>query len=113
MATHAREVIQMDTVDFGEIFAFTAVDIYSRETDIVLRPSLTSHDGAIFLDTCMRRRFNLHSELIQSDGGPEFKDEFRRKVHKYTATGTECLLLTRRMSKATLRALTGQLEKSV
>src|SRR3989344_5787974 len=51
IATHAREVIQMDTVDFGEIFAFTAVDIYSREADVVLRPSLTSHDGAIFLDT--------------------------------------------------------------
>lgn len=84
VATKAREVIQMDTVDFGEIFAFTAVDIYSREADIVLRPSLTSHDGAIFLDTTMRRRFNSHSELIQSDGGPEFKDEFRRKVHKYT-----------------------------
>src|SRR4030043_910019 len=77
-----REVIQMDTVDFGEVFAFTAVDIFSREADIVLRPSLTSHDGVIFLDTTMRRRFNLHSELIQSDGGPEFKDEFRRKVHK-------------------------------
>jgi len=84
VASKPREVIQMDTVDFGEIFAFTAVDIYSRETDIVLRPSLTSHDGAIFLDTCMRRRFNLYSELIQSDGGPEFKDEFRRKVGKYS-----------------------------
>lgn len=84
IANHPREVIQMDTVDFGELFAFTAVDIFSREADIVLRPSLTSHDGVIFLDTTMRRRFNLHSELIQSDGGPEFKDEFRRKVHKYT-----------------------------
>lgn len=84
VATHAREVIQMDTVDFGEIFAFTAVDIYSRETDVILRPSLTSHDSAIFLDICMRRRFNLHSELIQSDGGPEFKDEFRKRVLKYT-----------------------------
>ena|SRR3989338_7652352 len=84
VATHAREVIQMDTVDFGEVFAFTAVDIYSKEADIVLRPSLTSHDGAIFLDTTMTRRFNSHSELIQSDGGPEFKDEFRRKVGKYS-----------------------------
>lgn len=84
VATKAREVIQMDTVDFGELFAFTAVDIYSREVDVVLRPSLTSHDGAIFLDTAMRRRFNSHSELIQSDGGPEFKDEFRRKVSSYS-----------------------------
>ena len=40
VATHAREVIQMDTVDFGELFAFTAVDIYSREADVVLRPSV-------------------------------------------------------------------------
>ena len=84
VASKPREVIQMDTVDFGELFAFTAVDIYSREADVVLRPSLTSHDGAVFLDTCMQRRFDSYSELIQSDGGPEFKDEFRRKVGKYS-----------------------------
>jgi len=30
-ATAAREVVQMDTVDFGGLFAFTAVDIFSRE----------------------------------------------------------------------------------
>lgn len=84
VASKPREVIQMDTVDFGEVFAFTAVDIFSREADVVLRPSLTSHDGAAFLETTMQRRFNLHSDLIQADGGPEFKDEFRRKVDKYT-----------------------------
>lgn len=83
-ASNPREVIQMDTVDFGAVFAFTAVDIFSKEADVVLRPSLTSHDGAIFLDTCMQRRFNSHSDMIQSDGGPEFKDEFRRKVYQYT-----------------------------
>lgn len=83
-ADRPREVIQMDTVDFGAIFAFTAVDIFSKEADVVLRPSLTSHDGAIFLDTCMHRRFNSHSDMIQSDGGPEFKDEFRKKVYQYT-----------------------------
>lgn len=83
-ADRPREVIQMDTVDFGDIFAFTAVDIFSKEADVVLRSSLTSHDGAIFLDTCMQRRFNSHSDMIQSDGGPEFKDEFRKKVYQYT-----------------------------
>jgi transposase-like protein len=31
VATAPREVIQMDTVDFGGLFAFTAVDIFSRE----------------------------------------------------------------------------------
>lgn len=79
-----REVIQMDSIDFGEIFALTAVDIYSREADVILRPSLTAKDGVIFLDTCMRRRFDGFSETIQVDGGSEFKDEFASKVYRYT-----------------------------
>ena len=44
-----REVVQMDTIDFGAVFAFTAVDIYSREADVLLRPSLTAKDGFAFL----------------------------------------------------------------
>ncbi|OGH19392.1 MAG: hypothetical protein A3A47_03440 [Candidatus Levybacteria bacterium RIFCSPLOWO2_01_FULL_37_20] len=83
-AEKPREVIQMDTIDFGAVFAFTAVDIFSKEADVILRPSLTSSDGAAFLDTCMQRRFNGHTELIQSDGGPEFKDKFKQKVYQYT-----------------------------
>lgn len=79
-----REVIQMDTVDFGEVFAFTAVDIFSKEIDVLLRPSLTSRDGLIFLETAMNRRFNSHSNLIQADGGPEFKDEFKANVYRFT-----------------------------
>lgn len=31
----------------------------------------------------MGRRFNRHVDLLQADGGPEFKDEFRANVHKY------------------------------
>lgn len=83
-AAKPREVIQMDTIDFGDIFAFTAVDIFSREADVVLRPGLTSQDGAAFLELTMTRRFNGFSELIQADGGPEFKDEFRETVINYT-----------------------------
>jgi len=30
-ASAAREVVQMDSIDFGGLFAFTAVDIFSRE----------------------------------------------------------------------------------
>ena len=83
-AFNAQEVVQMDTVDFGGIFAFTAVDIFSREADVLLRPSLTSADGALFLDTCMPRRFHGHADLIQADGGHEFKDKFKQKVYEYT-----------------------------
>lgn len=82
-ATKPREVIQMDSIDFGGIFAFTGIDIFSKEADVILAPELTSKYGVTFLDTCMNRRFNMHSELIQSDGGPEFKDQFKAKVHDY------------------------------
>ena len=83
-ATKPREVIQMDTVDFGEAFAFTGIDIFSREADVIIFPSLTSHDGLVFLETVMVRRFDNHSELIQTDGGPEFKDEFKQNVYRFS-----------------------------
>lgn len=84
VATAPREVIQMDSIDFGGIFAFTAVDIFSKEADVTLAPELTSEYGVDFLDTCMQRRFNSHSDLIQADGGHEFKDKFKAKVYDYT-----------------------------
>lgn len=84
VASKPREVIQMDSIDFGGIFAFTAVDIFSKEADVTLAPELTSEYGADFLDTCMQRRFNSHSDLIQADGGHEFKDKFKAKVYTYT-----------------------------
>lgn len=83
-ASKPREVIQMDTVDFGEVYAFTGVDIFTKEADVILFPSLTSHDGLIYLETSMKRRFGGHSDLIQTDGGPEFKDEFKLNVLRFT-----------------------------
>jgi transposase len=83
-ATAPREVIQMDTVDFGEVFAFTGVDIFTKEIDVVIRPSLTSLDGLFFLKTAMTRRFGGFSELIQTDGGPEFKNKFKQNVLQFT-----------------------------
>lgn len=84
VATTAREVLQFDTVDYGAIFAFTGLDICSREADVLLRPSLTSHDGLQFLETAMARRFDGFVELIQTDGGSEFKDEFTQNIHRFT-----------------------------
>ena len=82
-ASKAREVVQMDTIDFGEIFAFTGVDIYTKEADILLAPALTGHYGYQFLKERMTRRFNSHVSLIQTDGGPEFKEEFKYHVKEY------------------------------
>lgn len=82
-ARAARQVIQMDTVLFGEVFAFTAVDIFTRESDVLLRPALEATDGKAFLEYCMPRRFDGFSEIIQTDGGSEFKGEFSQTVDDY------------------------------
>ena len=79
-ASKPREVIQMDTIDFGELFAFTGIDIFTREVDVLIAPELTAKCGYQFLLQSMRRRFTNHVHLIQTDGGPEFKEEFKKHV---------------------------------
>ena len=83
VATAPRQVVEMDTIDFGGLFAFTAVDIYSREADVLLRPALTADNGAAFLHRCMRRRFNRFVQVVQTDGGSEFEAEFALQVWNY------------------------------
>lgn len=85
-AQASREVIQMDTIDFGGLFAFTAVDIFSREADVLLRPALTAETaehGVAFLHRCMRRRFKGLVQIVQTDGGSEFEAEFGVQVWNY------------------------------
>jgi transposase InsO family protein len=79
-ATKPREVIQTDTVDFGQVFAFTAIDIFTKEPSVVLKPSLDSLVGAEAL--LEQLQFFGDIEKIQRDGGPEFKgkwDELARQ----------------------------------
>lgn len=73
----------MDSLDFGQVFAFTGIDIFTREVDILLAPELTAEYGCQFLIQSMRRRFNGFVHLIQTDGGPEFKQEFKLYVGQY------------------------------
>ena len=82
-AMRPREVIQMDTIDFGELFAFTGIDIFTREADILIAPQLTAEQGYLFLKQSMERRFNGHVQLLQTDGGPEFKETFKIHVRDY------------------------------
>lgn len=82
-AKSARQVLQMDTVLFGDVFAFTAIDIFTRESDVLLRPALEATDGKVFLDQCMSRRFDNFAEIIQTDGGSEFKGAFSETVSAY------------------------------
>lgn len=81
-ASQPREVVQMDTVDFGAVFAFTGVDIFTKEVSVKLYPSLTAKDGLNFLNFSFNSRYQ-HVELLQTDGGPEFKAEFRSSVFKF------------------------------
>lgn len=78
-----RQVIQMDSIDFGGVFAFTAIDIWSREVDILLRPTLTAADGEAFLHFCRRRRFNRLVRVLPTDGSSEFEAQFALEVWRY------------------------------
>lgn len=58
------------------------IDIFSKEVEVKLLPSLTAVDGLNFLEFSFEDRFK-HTNLLQSDGGPEFKVEFSHNVFKY------------------------------
>jgi len=75
-ANGPREVIQMDTIDFGDVFAFTAIDIYTREGQVVLQPDITALEGEAALKSVMA--YFGHCQVIQTDGGSEFEAEFAR-----------------------------------
>lgn len=82
-ASGPRQVVQMDSVMFGGLFAFTGIDIYTREADIMVAPALTAAYGCAFLEQAMTRRFGGSVELIQTDGGSEFKEAFAQRVLAY------------------------------
>lgn len=79
-----REVLQTDTVDFGEIFAFTMEDIFTREAWVVLTTSLDSPVGA----WALRQQLAYFGDvpLIQRDGGPEFKDAWETEAREHCTT---------------------------
>jgi transposase len=84
-ASAPRAVIQMDTVAFGGVFAFTGIDIYTKEAAVMRRPALTSEDGAACLQRAMAHCFTGHVAVRQTDGGPEFKGTFAQQARTYCA----------------------------
>jgi transposase InsO family protein len=76
-----REVVQMDTVELGEVFAFTAIDTYTREAFILMRPGLTSADGKAALEELARRFGPI--QTLQTDAGSEFEAQFLAVVNQY------------------------------
>lgn len=80
-ASHVREVIQYDTVDFGELFAFTSIDIFSREVQVIIQPSLTARSGEAALREQMH--YFHFAVMLQRDGGSEFKAEWNTLARQY------------------------------
>lgn len=79
--TKPRQVVQTDTVDFGNVYAFTAIDTYTKEPAVVLKDRLDSAAGAEALKEQLS--FFGSIESIQRDGGSEFEGEWERlaKAH--------------------------------
>ncbi|TKB65127.1 MAG: transposase family protein [Nitrospira sp.] len=82
-ASAPRAVIQMDTVAFGQVLAFTGIDIYTNEVAVVRLPAMTSEDGAAVLHPAMDDRFTGHVAVLQTDGGSELKSAFAHQARAY------------------------------
>lgn len=88
-ADKPRQVVEHDTVDLGGgVYAYTAIDIFSREPSVVIATNLEMETGA--------KAFAVHSAfygsvaLHQSDNGSEFQSLFVTAVetsgakHRYS-----------------------------
>ncbi len=80
-ATAPREVVQHDTVDFGEIYAHTSIDIFSKEPAVVMVEDLSAETGVAAFRA--QKEFFGQTGLHQSDEGSEFKGEYKATVESY------------------------------
>ncbi len=87
-ATAPRQVVEHDTVDLGGLYAYTAIDIFTKEPSVYIGTNLEMSTGAEALD--YHSRFYGFIELQQSDNGSEFQTTFREAVistgsqHRYS-----------------------------
>jgi hypothetical protein len=109
----------MDTIDFGKVFAFTAVDIFSREADVYLAPALTSAEGTNFLVRCLLLRFTHASvstrALLPSFrpmAAPSLKARSPKAWERY-AFVIESRVATKRTNKITMSRSTARYGGSV
>ena len=91
-ANGPREVIEHDTVDLGgkknKVYAYTAIDIYTKEPCVVIANNLEMASGAKAFT--IQKQFYGKALLHQSDNGSEFQTSFRLAVelsgssHRYS-----------------------------
>ena len=64
-------------MEFRWLYAYTAVDIHTRQAQVMLLPGLTSQDGRKALE--LARAYFGSCEVLQTDGGGEFRGEFYQR----------------------------------
>src|SRR3989344_2189376 len=82
----AGDMVQMDTkyimLPAGrKIFQFTAIDVLSKKRVLRAYPSLSSRNGRLFLEECLRV-FPFQVKAVQTDNGREFLKEFEGKCQE-------------------------------
>ena len=86
-----REVVEHDTVDLGgktdNVYAYTAIDIFTKEPSIVIAHNLEMATGAKAF--AIFHKFYGQVLLHQSDNGSEFSADFKAAVeavskHRYS-----------------------------
>jgi isocitrate lyase len=70
----------MDSMDFGSIYEFSAIDIVTRQVGIIPDPETRAEYGARSLFKNMKRS-RRHVDPIHTDGGSEIKADFSTNVH--------------------------------
>jgi transposase InsO family protein len=76
-----REVIQTDSVDLGSLYAFTAIDTFTKEVSVSVASRLTASAGREALKVQLLAFGKI--EHIQRDGGSEFKKEWQDYAIKH------------------------------
>lgn len=84
--TEAGDMIQMDTkhimlIGGRKLYQFTAIDVLSKRKVLRVYPSLSSRNGRLFLEECIKV-FPFRTKNLQTDNGSEFKKEFDKKCRE-------------------------------
>lgn len=84
--SRAGDMVQMDTKYImlpggRKLYQFTAIDVLTKQRILDVYPSLSSRNGAKFLEKCIRE-FSFAVQNVQTDNGSEFLKEFERLCQK-------------------------------
>lgn len=81
-AERPKDFIQADTVDLGELFAYTAIDVFTRETAVILGDTLEAKEGARCLKQILASLGPCR--IFQTDNGGEFGRECTPVIKQFS-----------------------------